>query len=98
LKNSIETPKLTKGKYSVMLVDVNTGHVLKANGELRLGEGDVFFIFDSLAEANNFIKSKVKENLELELVLYNYKGKVVSVENRFGREEIKSKKPLWKFW
>ena len=59
---------------------------------------NVFFIFDSLAEANNFIKSKVKENLELELVLYNYKGKVVSVENRFGREEIKSKKPLWKFW
>ena len=98
MNDPLKTPKLQDGQFSVLLVDINTSIVLKPNGEKRLGEGEVFLTFENYLEADNFIKSKIKNNQELELALYNSNGEIVSVENRFGRNKIKLKNNWWKFW
>lgn len=64
-------PKLKQGQVSLIRADLNTGHVLKTNDELYLGQGDTFEIFDSVELAESFVKERLTEKVDIEYVIYN---------------------------
>lgn len=86
MENSLIIPKLKKGQVSVMTVETNTGHVLQTNRQLYTGTGEVFSIFESLSNAENYVQKELSDNSELEFVIYDWNGKCIMTENRFGKK------------
>ena len=62
MENSLIIPKLKKGQVSVMTVETNTGHVLQTNRQLYTGTGEVFSIFESLSNAENYVQKELSDN------------------------------------
>lgn len=89
MENSLLAPKLSPGQYSLLQVDVNTGHVLQTNGELFVGNGEIFKLFNDLSKAQEFVDSQIEKNDNLEFVIYDYNGKGILLINRFQKKEIK---------
>lgn len=89
MDNLLNPPKLISGQYSLLQVDVNTGHVLQINGSLYLGKGETFKLFNNLAEAKRFSEKQIEINSNLEFVIYDWNGKGILLINRFETKIIK---------
>ena len=88
MKNSLVAPTLNKGEYSVIKVDVNTGHILQTNGDLYTGKGEVFKLFIGLIDAEDFIDKEITCCNNLEFVIYDCNGQSVKLINRFQSKQI----------
>ena len=82
-------PKLNPGQVSLARANVNTGHVLKTNGALYLGNGDTFETFESMALVQRFIKSNLADKSDLEFIEYDSNGNCIMVRNRFEKKEFR---------
>ena len=83
-------PKLKPGQVSLIRADINTGHVLKTNNELYLGQGDTFEIFDSIELAETFIKERLTEKVDIEYVIYDSNSKPIVMWDRKEKRQIKN--------
>jgi hypothetical protein len=72
----------------VIKVDVNTGHILQINGDLYIGNGEVFNIFSDFDKVENYIYGELGKNDNLEFVIYDCTGKGVRLINRFEDKQI----------
>lgn len=89
MRNSLQAPRLSPGQYSLLQVDVNTGHVLQTNGDLYIGNGETFKLFNDLSKINEFVDRQIEKNDNLEFVVYDCNGKGILLINRFQKKEIK---------
>ena len=81
-------PKLNRGQVSLMRCDVNTGHVLKTNGELYTQVGDIYQTFDSMDMAETFISNHLQDNCDMEFVVYGHEGEPILIWSRFEKKRI----------
>ncbi len=83
-----EVPKLNPGQVTLLRCDVNTGHVLKMNGELYKQTGDIYQTFDSIDDAERFISTALLDNPELEFVVYGHEGEPLLNWNRLEKKRL----------
>ena len=88
MNSSLVAPELDGDQYSTIKTDVNTGHVLQPNGELYIGSGEAFKIFNSLAETQDYIEKELNENDNLEFVIYDRSGTRIMLINKYERKRI----------
>jgi hypothetical protein len=88
MNNIIHAPSLNVGQFSLLQTDVNTGHVLQTNGELYIGKGEFFKLFNNLSEVQEYIEKQISKNNNLEFVIYDCNGKGILLINRFERKSI----------
>ena len=88
MNNSIIAPRLDVGQYSLLQADVNTGHVLQTNGELYIGKGEIFRLFNDLSDAQKYIVNQMNNNNNLEFVIHDCNGKGIMLINRFERKSL----------
>ncbi len=89
MENSLQAPRLNPGQYSLLQVDINTGNVLQINGDLFIGNGETFKLFNDLSKVQEFVDSQIKKNGNLEFVIYDYNGEGILLINRFQKKELK---------
>jgi hypothetical protein len=89
MENSLQPPRLSSGQYSLLQVDTNTGHILQTNGDLFVGDGETFKLFNDLSKVHEFVESQIKKNDTLEFVVYDCHGKGILLINKFQKEELK---------
>lgn len=76
----MEAPKLSQGQVSLLKAEVETGHIFQSNGELYLGEGETFMIFDSLTSCKSYVANESSRNKLIEFVIFDSSGEYVSVQ------------------
>jgi len=76
----MEAPTLSQGQVSLLNAEVKTGHVLQVNGELFLGEGETFMIFDSLTSCKSYVANELSRNEWIEFVIFDSLGEYLSVQ------------------
>jgi len=81
-------PKLNPGQVSLVRCDVNTGHILKTNGELYMQIGDIYQTFDSMDMAETFISNCLQDNRDMEFIVYGHEGEPILIWNRFEKKRI----------
>lgn len=84
---SLQAPKLSPGQYSLLMADVNTGHVFQTNGDLFIGNGETFRSFNNLSKVHEYIDFLNEKNDNLEFVIYDYNGRAILYINRFERRK-----------
>lgn len=83
-----KAPKLNPGQVTLLRCDVNTGHVLRTNGELYMQTGDIYQTFDSFDTAEQFISSAFADNPDIEFVVYDHEGEPVISWNKFEKKKL----------
>jgi len=74
----IDGPKLTEGQLAVLMCDGATGHVLTTEGKVYLlDKSPVYFVFDDMNVARNYIRSFQEMNNTLEFTIYDCKDEFV---------------------
>ena len=72
-------PLLEDYQVALMRAQLGTGHVVDENCNLALNDGQkVYTIFKDFEQALGFAKEFIKENPEIECVIYNKEKKVLS--------------------
>jgi len=87
--NNNTAPKLKPGQVSLLRCDINTGHVLKTNGELYMQTGDTFETFDSLEAVEHFINISLSDNPDIEFVIYNHNSDYILSWNKLEKKRAK---------
>jgi hypothetical protein len=86
LKEATAFPKLIHHQVALRYTQKYTGHLLKSDKALYLGEGDMYQVFHSMHEAKEFARIAVQEDLEIECWIMTARDKAVfyinSVEER----------------
>ena len=72
-------PRLKPGQVTLLRCDVNTGCVLKTNGELYMQTGEIYQTFDTIDMAEQFISTTLKDNPDLEFVVYGHDGEPILI-------------------
>lgn len=67
----MDFPPLQNDQHAVITVEVNTGIVLRHDGQRFLGSGETWRIFDSLTAAQEFSKAHVAVHPSNECNIYN---------------------------
>ncbi len=83
----MDAPKLEIDKCSVLIADIQTGHVYKKNLTVFLkgeNESDVFQIFDNFANAKEFVMQFVHSNPKFECVICDYQGQHLFTYDKNG--------------
>jgi hypothetical protein len=73
----MEAPKLEENKCSVLIAEYATGHVFKKDLTLFFNgdnEQEVYQLFDSFNDAENFVLNFIKSKPEFECSIYNDNG------------------------
>lgn len=79
----MDAPFLESGFHSVLVNEYNTGIILNKNFEYHINKDEsVFWKFEDLKKATEFIMSKLIENKNLEFSLYNNSGKYIKGINK----------------
>jgi hypothetical protein len=81
-------PKLNRGQVSLLCCDINTGHVLRTDGQVYTQTGDVYQIFDSLESAEKFISISLPDSPGVEFVVYGHDGKPLISWNKFEKKKF----------
>ncbi len=81
-------PILSDNQVAINFAKTQTGHVLKLNKELYLGEGDIYQIFDSIKEAKKFARTTIQADSEIECWIMTGKDKAVFYINSFEEKEF----------
>lgn len=95
-------PKLDEGQYAVLHCEVRTGIVTLPDGkrwirddavfkpfpnmERWIGKGEVWLIFDSLVQAQEYAKAKIIVAPEIECWIYNHQNQ--SIERIWNQEYV----------
>ena len=66
LKEATTFPKLNDNQVAVNLIKMKTGHLLKLDKELYIGEGEIYHVFDSVEIAKEFAKKSIEEDSEID--------------------------------
>ena len=68
----MQQPTLSEGQFAVLMADGATGHVLNTEGDVyRSDEKEVFFLFDNLQAAREFVEVKQNEKDTVEFCIYD---------------------------
>jgi hypothetical protein len=68
----IEGPKLAQGQFAVIMCDGATGHVLTTDEKVYLSDNTpVYFVFNDIDAARNFIQSTQRKNDLLEFSIFD---------------------------
>jgi hypothetical protein len=82
-------PILNRGQVTLVRCDVNTGHVLKTNRKLYMQTGEIYQTFDSLDAAELFVSTKLRDNAEMEFVIYGHDGEPILSWNKFKKRRFR---------
>ena len=77
LKKEIKFPELKPNQVALNFAKLATGHVLKINKELYIGEGEIYQVFDSLEIAKDYAKNMINEDSSIECWIMNAKDKAI---------------------
>lgn len=70
------------------MAEAATGFILLKDGSPYEGDGDIWWVMDSLDEAKDFITDQLKTNDSREFVVFDHQGAPVWAENREGRQVV----------
>ena len=85
----IEKPNLKSHQYAVGQAALATGNVLKTDKSPYLQNGEVYLIFDSKDEAENYMKRTVEEHPAIECWMENSLGEHVMTIDKDGERKLK---------
>jgi gamma-glutamylcyclotransferase (GGCT)/AIG2-like uncharacterized protein YtfP len=95
-------PPLQPSQYAVLEALVETGHVLTVEGEVFLGRGDCYRVFDALEDAERYMQERIEARPDCECVLYDGQQQHIKVVRNTQwlqqRPLPVKKRPWWKFW
>jgi hypothetical protein len=83
-----KVPTLNPGQVTLLRCDVNTGNVLKTNGELYLQTGEIYQTFDTFDAAEQFISTALADNSHIEFVIYGYEGEPILSWSKFEKKRL----------
>lgn len=101
------SPKIPKGQFALIQVEMRTGILLTVEGNKHLGEGKYFLCFASLLEAKQRAVEIISANPEIECVITDEQNRQVAAirdENHVkamleeARKRREEKRHWWKFW
>lgn len=88
LKKEIRFPELELNQVALHFASYATGHVLKPNKELYLGEGEIYMVFDSIEEAKDYAREAIRNDPGIECIVRDAPENLVFIidpkEVRFG--------------
>jgi len=67
----MDYPSLQAGQYAVIHVEAATGVVLRLDGQRHLGRGEVWRVFESIANARDYAASEVRARPTIACVIYD---------------------------
>lgn len=72
-------PVLKDKEFAVIIADGKTGHVLNCEGKIYRGSSkdEVYWFFDSLTAAKEFIKTRSELDTTVEFLIYNKNKEIV---------------------
>ena len=89
LKEETKFPELYPNQVAINFVKLETGRVLDVNMELYSGEGEIYHVFDSIEDAQEFARNKIKEDSEIECWFMSEKNKAIGYINSIEEKEFK---------
>lgn len=76
---SMNFPEISMTQFAVSFDEVETGIILNKDFERYTGQGEYFYVFDSIEEAESFSVKVIKERPNLESVILSYDKSVVKI-------------------
>ncbi|HEX9060908.1 MAG TPA: hypothetical protein VF941_12070 [Clostridia bacterium] len=99
---SNDFPDISISQFVIILCEIETGIVLNKDFERYTGQGERYYVFNSLEEAESFSMKVMEEKPNIESTIYSYDKSAVKTiinENYYKKKalETKSKKKWWPF-
>lgn len=85
MESNIITPILKSGNFSVLVAELDTGILLTTEFERHLGSGKVFWQFESLEKASDFINSELTKNKNIEFSVQDNEGNYLFTKDINGK-------------
>lgn len=74
----MNSPRLLENQVAVIMVNGATGHVLTIDGSVYLDdEKEVYFIFDDLESAKQFIDNKREKDNTIDFSVFDFKNNLI---------------------
>jgi hypothetical protein len=74
----MNSPRLLENQVAVIMVNGATGHVLAIDGSVYLDdEKEVYFIFDDLESAKQFIDNKREKDNTIDFSVFDFKNNLI---------------------
>jgi hypothetical protein len=96
----MEFPKLLAGQHAVLDVEVDTGIVLRLDHQRHLGAEEIWRVFQTFAEAQEFAKTEVAKHPTIECNIYDATQLLVTTvrnEEYVASAQIQRQKRWWPF-
>jgi hypothetical protein len=93
--NFLDFPKINNNQYALLICRSNTGHILdeNLNRYKETESNNIYFIFDNLENAYQFIEARKRANVDFEIFDTNRKSiEIISIPP----EPDTDKKGWWK--
>ncbi|WP_010250409.1 hypothetical protein [Acetivibrio cellulolyticus] len=79
---SVKFPAISNSQFALVFCESDTGIVLYKDLQRFIGQGDYYYVFDSLKEAENFALEITNENPNIDGVIYNHENsRVKTISN-----------------
>ncbi len=91
----MEIPSLNEHQFAVGKAEFSTGHVLRNDGSIyeeNQSLNEMYEIFDSYEEAEEFVLDKIKNNPEVECWIVNANGDHINTFDKNGKRTYKTSK------
>ena len=83
----MKKPAMKSFQFAVGHSNISSGHVLKTDRTVFLGEGEVFLIFDTEREANDYMQDRVSREPEIECWVEDSSGRHIRTLNKNGERK-----------
>ena len=72
-------PTLKDGQFAILIADGATGHILNHKGEIYMNnvDDDIYWLFDNIDLAKDFITNRSSQNDKLEFLIYDKNQTIV---------------------
>lgn len=99
---SNEFPEISMSQFAVIFCEIETGIVLNKDFERYIGQGECYYVLNSLEEAEKFCIKITEEKPNLEIRIWAYDQSLIKIirnENYYKNKALKtkSKKKWWPF-
>lgn len=71
----MKSPILKSGRCSVLIAELQTGHLLTITSDVYIGHGEIFQEFRNEEIAKSFCLDRINDNPEIECIIYDENGK-----------------------